>query len=157
MVQKRNEICDRALEINIVFPKRVVGVDEKGLGITGRQTGHRIMISSRLNLASWVSPVSRVGEFQCLTNRQLVGRLVVMKTVGAFEAKTHLAELLQKVSEGETILITRRGVPVAKLVTADHQETQDLKEVVRNLREIRKGARLKGTTLRELIDEGRRY
>lgn len=80
-----------------------------------------------------------------------------MKTVGAFEAKTHLAELLQKVSEGETILITRRGVPVAKLVTADHPETQNLKEVVRNLREIRKGARLKGTTLRELIDEGRRY
>lgn len=80
-----------------------------------------------------------------------------MKTIGAFEAKTHLAELLPKVSEGETILITRRGVPVAKLVTANYPEKQDLKEVVRNLRDIRKGARLKGTTLRELIDEGRRY
>jgi len=80
-----------------------------------------------------------------------------MKIVGAFEAKTHLAELLQKVSGGETILITRRGVPVAKLVTADHPRKQDLKEVVRNLREIRRGSRLKGTTLRELINEGRRY
>jgi prevent-host-death family protein len=80
-----------------------------------------------------------------------------MKTVGAFEAKTHFAELLQKASEGETILITHRGIPVAKLVTADHPKKQDLKEVVRNIREIRKGARLKGTTLRELIDEGRRY
>lgn len=88
---------------------------------------------------------------------KLVGRLVVMKTVGAFEAKTHLAELLQEVSEGETILITRRGIPVAKLITADHQQKLDLKEVVRNLREIRKGARLKGTTLREMINEGRRY
>lgn len=80
-----------------------------------------------------------------------------MKTIGAFEAKTHLAELLQEASQGETILITRRGVPLAKLVMADQPEKQDLKQVVRNLREIRKGARLKGTTLRELIDEGRRY
>jgi prevent-host-death family protein len=80
-----------------------------------------------------------------------------MKTVGAFEAKTHLAELLQEVSEGETVLITRRGIPLAKLVTANQPEKRDLKAVIRNLREIRKGGRLKGTTLRELIDEGRRY
>ena len=80
-----------------------------------------------------------------------------MKTIGAFEAKTHLAELLQEAAEGETILITRRGVPIAKLVTADHPEKHDLKAIVRNLRETRKAARLKGTTLRELIDEGRRY
>jgi len=80
-----------------------------------------------------------------------------MKIVGAFEAKTHFAELLQKVSGGETILITRRGVPVAKLVTADHTSKQNLKEVVSNLRDVRKGSRLKGTTLRELINEGRRY
>jgi len=80
-----------------------------------------------------------------------------MKTVGAFEAKTHLAELLQEVSEGETVLITRRGIPLAKLVTANQPEKRDLKAVIHNLREIRKGGRLKGTTLRELIDEGRRY
>jgi prevent-host-death family protein len=92
-----------------------------------------------------------------LKNNRPVDRLVVMKTVGAFEAKTHLAELLQEASEGETILITRRGIPLAKLVTANQSEQQDLKEVVRNLREIRKGARLKGVTLRQLIDEGRRY
>jgi hypothetical protein len=42
-------------------------------------------------------------------------------------------------------------------VAANQPEQQDLKEVVRNLREIRKGARLKGVTLRQLIDEGRRY
>jgi prevent-host-death family protein len=37
-----------------------------------------------------------------------------MKTVGAFEAKTHLNELLKRVSKGESIRITRRGIPVAK-------------------------------------------
>jgi len=80
-----------------------------------------------------------------------------MKTVGAFEAKTHLNQLLKRVSRGETIRITLRGVPVAKLVPAEEQEVKDLKEAVREIREVRKGARLNGITLRELINEGRRY
>jgi prevent-host-death family protein len=80
-----------------------------------------------------------------------------MKTIGAFEAKTHLAELLQKASEGETIRITRRGVLVAKLVPADEPEERDLRRVVGEIREIRKGATLNGVSLRELINEGRRY
>jgi prevent-host-death family protein len=80
-----------------------------------------------------------------------------MKTVGAFEAKTHLNQLLKRVSRGETIRITLRGVPVAKLVPADEQEVKDLKQAVRQIREVRKGARLNGITLRELINEGRRY
>ena len=80
-----------------------------------------------------------------------------MKTVGAFEAKTRLNELLRKVSEGETIRITRRGVPIAKLVPADDGERKDLKQLVRDIREIRKGASLGGLSIRELINEGRRY
>jgi len=80
-----------------------------------------------------------------------------MKTVGAFEAKTHLNELLRQVSRGETIRITLRGVPVAKLVPAGQEEQRDLKRTVRELREIRQGASLGGLSLRELIDEGRRY
>ena len=80
-----------------------------------------------------------------------------MKTVGAFEAKTHLNELLKKVSKGESIRITCRGIPVAKLVPADEGEARDLKQIVREIREIRRGASLGGVTIRELIDEGRRY
>lgn len=37
-------------------------------------------------------------------------------TVGSFEAKTHLAELLRKVSAGQTIRITQRGKPIADLI-----------------------------------------
>lgn len=80
-----------------------------------------------------------------------------MKTVGAFEAKTHLNKLLERVSKGETIQITRRGIPVAKLVPADEEQKPDLQKIGREIREIRKGIRLKGLTIRELIDEGRRY
>jgi prevent-host-death family protein len=80
-----------------------------------------------------------------------------MKTVGAFEAKTHLNQLLKRVSKGETIRITLRGVPVAKLVPSEEGEAKDLKQTVREIRDIRKGASLKGLTIRELINEGRRY
>jgi len=80
-----------------------------------------------------------------------------MKTVGAFEAKTHLNRLLKKVSQGETILITLRGVPVANLVPAGQQQNKDLKKVVKEMRQIRKGASLGNLSLREMIDEGRRY
>jgi prevent-host-death family protein len=80
-----------------------------------------------------------------------------MKTVGAFEAKTHLNQLLKQVSKGETIRITLRGIPVAKLVPSEEGEARDLKQTVREIREIRKGASLKGLTIRELINEGRRY
>lgn len=39
-----------------------------------------------------------------------------MRQVGAFEAKTHLSDLLAAVEAGEEITITRRGRPVARLV-----------------------------------------
>lgn len=39
-----------------------------------------------------------------------------MQTIGAFEAKTHLSALLDKVEQGEIILITKHGKPVAKLM-----------------------------------------
>ncbi len=39
-----------------------------------------------------------------------------METIGAFEAKTHLGELLDRVERGESVTITRHGKPVAQLV-----------------------------------------
>jgi prevent-host-death family protein len=41
-----------------------------------------------------------------------------VETIGASEAKTHLARLLHRVERGEEILITRRGKAVARLVPA---------------------------------------
>jgi len=79
-----------------------------------------------------------------------------MSSVGSFQAKTHLAELLDRVAKGETIEITRRGIPVAKLVPARAADHDSLKRIAREIRELRKGNRLRGLRIRDLIDEGRR-
>lgn len=44
-------------------------------------------------------------------------KLVYMKieTIGAFEAKTHFSQLLEKAQQGTTFIVTRRGKPVAQL------------------------------------------
>ena len=80
-----------------------------------------------------------------------------MKTVGTSEAKTHLGELLRRVSGGESIRITRRGIAVAKLVPTEESAPKDSKKVVREIREIREGASLGDLKMRKLINEGRRY
>jgi prevent-host-death family protein len=78
-------------------------------------------------------------------------------TVGAFDAKTHLNSLLKRASEGETIRITRRGIPIAKLVPADAGEKEQPDQLVREIRELRKSATLGKITIRELINEGRHH
>ena len=78
--------------------------------------------------------------------------IIVMESIGAFEAKTHLNELLQRASKGETIRITRRGVPVAKLTPPDDGEKADVRSLAEAIRQLRKGATLGKIKLRELID-----
>lgn len=78
-----------------------------------------------------------------------------MVSVGSFDAKTHLPALLERVAKGEIIQITKRGVPVAKLVPAGTVEKKDLKKVVDEIRKMRKGIRLGKLSIRKLIDEGR--
>lgn len=82
-----------------------------------------------------------------------------MRTVGAYEAKTHFSQLLDEVARGETITITRHGVPVARLVPPSESRMQNVDETIRQLREFQKqvGATLGDLTIRELIEEGRRY
>jgi prevent-host-death family protein len=80
-----------------------------------------------------------------------------MKTVGAFDAKTHLNELLQRASKGETIQITRRGIPVAKLSPPDSSQKEDGHILAASIRQLRRGATLGKLSICELIDEGRRY
>jgi prevent-host-death family protein len=52
-----------------------------------------------------------------------------MKVIGAFQAKTHLSDLLEKVGRGESFLITKRGKPIASLsplASAKHEGPQEV-------------------------------
>lgn len=75
------------------------------------------------------------------------------KTVGAYEAKTKLAELLQQVEKGKEIIITKRDRPIARLVPIESCD----KEVFAKIRALRGCLSLgKGETVKDLINTGRR-
>jgi prevent-host-death family protein len=78
-----------------------------------------------------------------------------MRTIGAYEAKTHLPRLLDEVAGGEVITITKHGQPVAILVPATTTTPLATLDAIAGLREFRAGHRLRGVTIRELINEGR--
>jgi prevent-host-death family protein len=80
-----------------------------------------------------------------------------MRTVGAYEAKTNLSKLLDEVERGETIVITRHGAPVAHLAPVPGKKKMTVAEAIEALKEFRKGKTLGGVTIRELVEEGRRY
>ena len=80
-----------------------------------------------------------------------------MKSVGSYEAKTHLPRLLSQVEKGETITITRRGKPIARIVPAT-EETRSVAALVEEMLAYRDehGPVLgNDLTVRGLIEEGR--
>ncbi len=83
-----------------------------------------------------------------------------MTSVGIFEAKTHLSQLLDQVEAGEKFVITRHGKPVARLVPVTEGEADEgLKRsaAVARLKTLGDGNRLGKLRLRALIEEGRKY
>lgn len=79
-----------------------------------------------------------------------------METIGAYEAKTHLPQLLERVAKGEKITITKHGVPVATLQPADSSKRTPVRDVIDQLKQFRSAHRLDGVSVREMIEEGRR-
>ena len=79
-----------------------------------------------------------------------------MITVGAFEAKTHLSSLLERVSRGEEVLITRHGKAVARLVPAATADRKRVDDAIEGLMTARRGVRLDGVDWKVLRDTGRR-
>ena len=57
-----------------------------------------------------------------------------METIGAYDAKSHLPKLPERVSKGERIAITKHGVPVAILQPFDHAKTFDIGSIVSQLK-----------------------
>jgi len=79
-----------------------------------------------------------------------------METVGAYEAKTHLPQLLERVAKGEKITITKHGVPVATLQPADAAKRAPVRDVIDQLKRFRIGQSLDGLSIRGMIEDGRR-
>jgi len=80
-----------------------------------------------------------------------------MREVGTFEAKTHLSALLESVAAGETIMITKRGRPMARLVPPKTPDLQTVDAAVARLKNLRK--RFGTLSVDDILayrDEGRR-
>ena len=81
-----------------------------------------------------------------------------MASIGAFEAKTHLSDLLDRVARGEKITITRHGVPAALLVPVAETAPQlTHQEIIEGMRALRKRVKPGKRTVREMVNEGRRF
>jgi len=81
---------------------------------------------------------------------------MIMREVGAFEAKTHLSELIAAVEAGEVVTITRRGRPVARLMPITESSAERAAAVER-IQRLRAG--LVGLSRADILsarDEGRR-
>lgn len=81
-----------------------------------------------------------------------------MDVVGAFDAKTHLAALLDRVAKGERITITRHGVPAAMLVpvTGAGQKLSHT-QIVEGMRALRRRVKPGRPGVKQMVNEGRRF
>jgi prevent-host-death family protein len=81
----------------------------------------------------------------------------IKSKVGAFEAKTHFSNLLDRVEKGDRIVITRHGREVAVLAPLRESSLEDRRTMIERALESTKGTSLpKGKTIRDLIYEGRK-
>ena len=80
-----------------------------------------------------------------------------MKQIQASTAKAQLAELLDDVERGETIVITRHGKPIARLVPNEDRKRHDVRRAIAEIKSLRQ--RVKPVTVQEILewrDEGRK-
>ena len=81
----------------------------------------------------------------------------INNSVGAYEAKTHLSELLEKVEAGAEIIITKHGAPVAKLVPVRKEASAEQRAVaIQRIQKLSAGLSLGRLKIKDLINEGRR-
>jgi len=77
--------------------------------------------------------------------------------VGAYEAKTHLSELLERVEAGEEITITKHGAPIARLVPVKKEASPEERlAAIERIQKLALGLSLGGLKVKDLIREGRR-
>ncbi len=78
-----------------------------------------------------------------------------MPEIGAYLAKTHLPELLERVQKGERFVITKHGRPVAELGPVAERDSATIRRAIEDLRALRRSLRRRGIRLTDLVDAGR--
>jgi prevent-host-death family protein len=81
-----------------------------------------------------------------------------MREIQASEAKTHLPQLLDDAERGETIIITRHGRAIARLVPEAHRRQEEIDQAIQSVRALR--GHTGKITLAELLSarhEGHKY
>ena len=78
-------------------------------------------------------------------------------TIGTFDAKTHLSQLLEEVRNGNKITITKRGKPIARLIHfRKEKKHESIKEILETFDSIRESVKGK-VNIKTYIAEGRKY
>lgn len=80
-----------------------------------------------------------------------------MSVIGASDARTHLPQLLRRVQEGERFVITKHNRPVAGLIPFRQRDTYRIRAAIDQLAAFQKTHSLRGLSVRQLIEDGRRF
>ena len=81
----------------------------------------------------------------------------LVSEIGAFEAKTRLPQLLQRVEAGERFVITRHSRPVAELVPFRPRDPGKVRSAINALKEFQSTHSLDGLSVHRIVEEARRY
>lgn len=74
-----------------------------------------------------------------------------MPDIGVYEAKTHLASLLDRVERGERFVITRHGKPVAQLVAVESRDGDAVREALGRMKAGREALARRGVRLKDVL------
>ncbi len=77
-----------------------------------------------------------------------------MSEIGAYEAKTHLPALLERVRQGERFVITKHGQPVAELRPYGGHDAEQVRKGLAEMRKLRRELSARGVKLRKVLEEG---
>lgn len=81
----------------------------------------------------------------------------MVSEIGAFEAKTHLPQLLRRVEAGERFVITKHGRPLAELVPFRLRDSGKVQSAIDALKEFQRTHSLGEVPVRQLVEEARKY
>ncbi len=77
-----------------------------------------------------------------------------MPDIGAYDAKTHLPKLLDRVEKGERFVITKHGRPVAELLPIARPDSDAVRRTIADIRAFREDLRERGVQIRNLLKKG---